>query len=110
MEKHNWYYGKMKELQATVILQYTMENCFLVRQEGEKYILSCKLGGYIHHYEIRRESKGYYLMSAESDTRYFDTILNMIEYYQSPQSSKRLGFGCNKSRSGKFVDVDIADI
>ncbi|KAL3090558.1 hypothetical protein niasHS_005470 [Heterodera schachtii] len=77
-----WYFGVMDRAESRRLLYGTADGTFLVRWSAEvqKYALSISVDGSVKHMrlEYNAEMKKYHL----NDMRFFDTMLDLINYFR----------------------------
>ncbi|XP_052788141.1 proto-oncogene vav-like isoform X2 [Mya arenaria] len=85
LNKYPWFAGRLDRSKAGQMLEHLPNSSFLVRESATgpragDPALSIKYNDTVRHIKIEHDkSNGYYL----SDTRYFHTVPELIEYYQN---------------------------
>ena len=103
--KYQWYHNNITEEEASFVLRKASGNCFLVRSSVDHFILSCQLGGYIHHFTVTHHSEdGYHLQDKEE---HFQSIPDLVTYYRHtpPEQRQLLGTPCDREQSGKCTHL-----
>ena len=99
-----WYHRDITEKQADIALNTVRSNTFLVRQSGDKLVLSKKINGWISHDIIHRSPEGYRL---EGKEKVFETVPKMIAHYQQfyvdDADKQMLGSAIKREVTGMYI-------
>ena len=109
LNKYHWFYGNITEEQIKAELSLGNDNHFLVRHTSDILILSLKIRGCVQHLTIHYSTEGYCL---EGKDRYFQSVPEMIAYYQEyPIEAKHLqvlGKARDRRLSGILFELSMS--
>eukprot|EP00123_Amoebidium_parasiticum_P013343 comp21903_c0_seq2/m.31439 comp21903_c0_seq2/g.31439 ORF comp21903_c0_seq2/g.31439 comp21903_c0_seq2/m.31439 type:complete len:397 (-) comp21903_c0_seq2:888-2078(-) len=107
MDRHEWYHGKVRRLEAEKMLSEQPVGTFMIRDSESKpgeYSLSVKDTAMVKHYRVRAGLQGEFFITRQNT---FATITGLVDHYRSSSDGlcARLSYPCPKRAQGT-VDLD----
>eukprot|EP00124_Ichthyophonus_hoferi_P002798 Ihof_evm1s208 gene=Ihof_evmTU1s208 len=107
MDRHEWYHGKVRRLEAENMLREESMGAFMIRDSESKpgeYSLSVRDANMVKHYRIKANAEGRYHITRQV---VFNSINDLCEHYQCSSDGLcyRLTYPCPKRAQGT-LDLD----